>query len=88
MSQESPFQDLGASDDPKAVPWHDAVVWSDRSVDGKRVYQWIPKSEIRSVSWTNGLVSVHIADGSFLAKDLMFILLQAPFVAIGRNVPV
>ena len=88
MELDKPFPEVGASTDPKAVPWHDSVVWSDRTHEGKRVYEWLGKEHIRSVNWTHGLLSVQISDSSFLGRDLMYILLQAPFVVVGRNVPV
>ncbi len=85
---DTPFPEIGGSTDPKAVPWHDAVVWSDRTLEGKRVYEWLSKEEIRTVAWTSGLLSISIRGESHLERDLMFILIQAPFVTIGRNVPV
>lgn len=88
MEIDRPFPEIGASTDPKAVPWHDAVVWSDRVLEGRRVYEWLPKEHIRSVSWTAGCVSIHISEKSFLERDLMFLILQAPFIAVGRNIPI
>lgn len=70
------------------MPWYNAVVWSDRTQDGKRVYEWIKKDDIRAVSWTTGLVSIQIRGESPLDRDLMYVLIQAPFVAVGKNVPV
>ena len=88
MNIETAFPEIKASMDPKEIPWHDAVVWSDHTEGGKHVYEWLSKTEIRSVSWTAGLLSININDQSALYRDLMFILIQAPFVTIGRNVPV
>ena len=85
---ETAFPEIGASTDPKAVPWHDAVVWSDRTEGGKRIYEWLPKADIRGVSWTAGLLSIHIKDDSPMERDVQFILIQAPFVTIGKNVPI
>ncbi|MFH1724246.1 MAG: hypothetical protein ABII00_06445 [Elusimicrobiota bacterium] len=88
MQPEKPFPEVGSSVDPKIVPWQDSVVWSERTSDGRRVYEWLTKEHIRSVGWTNGLVSVQIADASFLARDLIYFVIQAPFVTIGRNVSI
>lgn len=85
---DSPFPEIGASTDPKEVPWHNAVVWSDRLSEGKRVYEWLKKDDIRAASWSSGLLSIQIRGESPLDRDLMYILIQAPFVTIGRNVPV
>ncbi|MBI5201223.1 MAG: hypothetical protein HY925_06525 [Elusimicrobia bacterium] len=82
------FPEIGASTEPKEVPWYNAVVWSDRVVDGKKVYEWVKKEDIRQVGWSNGLVSISIRSESPLDRDLMYILIQAPFVAVGKNVPV
>ena len=84
---DSPFPEFGASTDPKVVPWHTAVVWSDRTEGGKRIYEWLPKSEIRSVSWTSGLLSIQIHGDSVLDRDLAYILIQAPFITVGKHVP-
>lgn len=88
MSTETPFPEIRAATDPKQVPWHDAVVWSERSSGGQRVYEWLLKGDIRQVSWTTGLLSIQISSSSPLDRDLMYILIQAPFVSIGRNVPI
>lgn len=85
---DTPFAEIRSSADPKEVPWHDAVVWSERTAAGNRVYEWLPKGDIRGVSWTSGLLSIQISGSSNLDRDIMFILIQAPFVTIGRNVPV
>lgn len=85
---DTPFPEIRSSTDPKEIPWHDAVVWSERAEGGQRIYEWLPKSEIRSASWNTGLLSIQVSSGSPLDRDLMFILIQAPFVTIGRNVPV
>ena len=85
---DTPFPEIGASTDPKAVPWHNAVVWSERSSGGQRVYEWLKKEDIRVVSWVGGLLSIQIRGESPLDRDLMYILIQAPFVTIGKNVPV
>ncbi|HVE14141.1 MAG TPA: hypothetical protein VNI01_12150 [Elusimicrobiota bacterium] len=87
--QAVPFPEIGVEKDPRKVPWRDAVVWSERvAPDGGRVYEWLTKEHIRSVSWTSGTVSIHISESSILSSDLVFLEIQAPFVAIGKNVPV
>jgi hypothetical protein len=81
------FPEMGLSTDPKQVPWADAVVWSDTWTEGKRVYEWLTKEHMRSVSWERGQVSIELAMTSFLAKHMMYFLIRAPFMVIGRNVP-
>ena len=88
MNPPSPFPEIGSSTDPTKVPWHDAVVWSERAADGGRVYEWLGKEHIRQASWTSGTVSIQVSEESFLYKDVMYFLVQAPFMAIGQNVPV
>ena len=87
MNPETPFPELGSAVDPRAVPWHDAVVWSERTAAGHRVYEWMNKKDIRGVSWTAGLLSIEVSNDSFLEKDLRYILITAPFITIGKNVP-
>ena len=70
------------------TPWPDAVVWSDRTVDGARLYEWLGREHIRAVTWTQGHVSILIAHTSFLAKHLVCMIIRAPFITVGRNVPV
>ncbi|PCI39928.1 MAG: hypothetical protein COB53_02420 [Elusimicrobia bacterium] len=74
--------------DPKMVPWHDAVVWSERSHNGHRLYEWLTKEHVAKVGWTNGVVSVEVANDSFLCKDVRYFIVQAPFVAVGQNIAV
>ncbi len=88
MTPESPFPEIEISTDPKAVPWPDAVVWSERTADGKRVYEWINKKHVRTVSWTGGLVSIALSPESFLEKSVMYFIIQSPFTAVGKNMPV
>ena len=88
MELDKPFPEFGVSQDPKAVPWVDAIVWSDRTIDGRRVYEWIGKEHLVAVSWSTGMLSVRLSSQSFLEKDVMYFLISAPFIAIGKNVPV
>ena len=88
MELDKPFPELGVSMDPRSVPWVDAVVWSDRTVEGRRVYEWIGKDQLVSVSWSSGLLSIRLSTQSFIEKDVMYFLISAPFIAIGKNVPV
>jgi len=83
-----PFPEMGASTDPKQVPWADAVVWSERMDAGQKVYEWLTKEHVRQVSWTSGMVSIELSPESFLSKDSMYFLVRAPFVTIGKNMPV
>lgn len=86
---EPPFPEVGSGSDPRQVPWKDAIVWSERTgPDGRRVYEWLTKEHIRTASWTSGTVSIQISPSSYLAGDLVFIQIQAPFIAIGKNVPI
>ena len=86
---DRPFPEIGVGTDPRLVPWKEAVVWSDRTApDGRRIYEWLEKEHVRSVSWTRGTVSIEISSSSILASDLIFIQLQAPFIAVGKDVPV
>ncbi|OIO07866.1 MAG: hypothetical protein AUJ52_09350 [Elusimicrobia bacterium CG1_02_63_36] len=85
---DKPFPEIGSSMDPAVIPWIDSVVWSERSVAGRRVYEWLTKEHVRRVSWNQGVVSLEVADASFLARDVMYFVIQAPFVAVGRNLPV
>lgn len=88
MDGDKPWPEVGSSGDPKAVPWHDAVVWTVTGADGRRAYEWLSKQHVRGVSWTSGVVSVQVHDDSFLARDVQYIILQAPFVSVGRNIHV
>ncbi len=83
-----PFPEFGLSMDPAKVPWHDAVVWSDRLAQGQRVYEWLTKEHIAKVGWTDGLVSIEVANESFLHENIMYFIVQAPFVAVGQNIRV
>ncbi|HBL16847.1 MAG TPA: hypothetical protein DD417_08915 [Elusimicrobia bacterium] len=83
----TPFPEIGASTDPKQIPWIDSVVWSERTSSGGRVYEWLTRDHIRQVSWTTGSVSIHLHERSFLQKASQFFVIQAPFISIGQNVP-
>ena len=43
---------------------------------------------MRLVSWLNGNVSVQIDEQSPLGKDVQYLIISAPFVVIGKNMPV
>jgi len=88
MNNDTPFPEIQSTTDPKTIPWHMAVVWSDRFADGKRVYEFLGKEHIRLVNWSGGILSVELQDGSPVGRDVMYFILQAPFVAIGKNIPV
>jgi len=82
------FPEIGWSMDPKKVPWADAIVWSERTGNGHRIYEWLTKEHVANVGWTNGLVSVQVANESFLFDSIRYFIVQAPFVAVGQNVSV
>lgn len=82
-----PFPEIGSSTDPKQAPWADAIVWSERSEGGQRVYEWLTKEHIRSASWDKGTVSIQLAPDSFLADSMLYLLISAPFIAVGKRVP-
>lgn len=88
MELDKPFPEFGVSLDPKAVPWANAVVWSDRTVEGRRVYEWIVREHLLAVSWSTGMLSIRLSGQSYIEKDVMYFLISAPFIAIGKNVPV
>jgi len=81
--------EIKSSIDPKAVPWHMAVVWSERTdAAGNKIYEWLAKEHIRLVNWSNGIVSLQIDENSPVGRDMMYLIIQAPFIAVGRNLPV
>ena len=84
----TPFADIESSTDPRAVPWHVAIVWSDSTENGLPVYKWLNKENVRLVNWSNGLVSVQLLEESPIGRDVMYLILHAPFIAIGREMPV
>lgn len=88
MEVDKPFPEFGASTDPRSVPWVDAVVWSDRMLEGRRVYEWLGKEHLAAVSWDKGMLSLKLSSQSFIEKEIMYFLITAPFVSIGKNVPV
>lgn len=88
MSADTPFPEVQSGTDPRVVPWHMAVVWSEGTLDGKRVYQWLSKEHIRLVSWAQGSVSIQILDESPIGRDVMYFIISAPFIAVGKNIPV
>jgi hypothetical protein len=88
MKLEKPFPEIGCSTDPKQVPWAKAVVWSERMETGQRVYEWLTKEHIRGLNWSTGTLSVNISHDSYLDKDVMYFLISAPFIAIGKDVTV
>ncbi len=79
--------EIGRSDDPKAVPWADSVVWCAMPTGPGRVYEWIGKEHLHYATWSNGIVSLNVSKESFLSHTLVQMLVQAPLVWIGKNVP-
>lgn len=88
MNPDTPFPDVQSSTDPKTIPWHMAIVWSDRSVNGQRLYEWLSKEHVRLVNWSNGLVTIQLNEDSKIGRDVMYFVISASFVAIGKNMPV
>ena len=79
--------EIGRGEDPKAVPWADAVVWCQMAPGPGRTYEWLAKEHIRYVTWTNGILSIAISPESFLSKTLVQMMVTAPLVWIGSKVP-
>jgi hypothetical protein len=78
-----PFPEIGSSADPGKVPWADAVAWSRGGA-----YEWLLKEHVRRASWGSGSLSVEIHERSFLYSQVRYLILKAPFMAVGANVPV
>ncbi|MBI4350119.1 MAG: hypothetical protein HY550_01665 [Elusimicrobia bacterium] len=76
------------SSDANEIPWENAVVWTIMPRLGPRVYEWLEKEHIRSVSWTNGIVSILPEKDSVLSDKCLCIVLPAVFTWIGKNVNV
>jgi hypothetical protein len=85
--RDTPFPEIGSNTNPNAVPWAESVVWSDSKASSGRTYEWIEAKDVRSVNWSAGVVSIGIHTGSYLDKHIQYIIINAPFVAIGKNVP-
>jgi len=70
------------------IPWEKAVVWTAMPRVGPRVYEWIDAVHIRSVSWSNGIVSILPEHSSILSSHCQCIVLPSAFVWVGRDVKV
>lgn len=80
------FPEFHVSDDPKKIPWADAVVWTVQPRIGPRVYEWIEKKDIQNVSWVNGDVRIIPNLNSVLSDTFQCIVLPSGFIAVGKNI--
>ena len=80
--------ELKCSSDANEIPWENAVVWSIMPRVGPRVYEWIEREHIRSVSWTNGIVSILPDRDSILNDKCQCIILPSGFTWVGKTVKV
>ncbi|MBI5242155.1 MAG: hypothetical protein HY922_00560 [Elusimicrobia bacterium] len=64
------------------------MVWSEWIGNGQRVYEWLPKENIRNASWATGAVSIQIHDRSYLYNTVKYLLIRSAFISVGQNVPI
>lgn len=76
------------SSNAEEIPWENAVVWTIMPRVGPRVYEWLEGEHIRSVSWTNGIVSILPEKDSILSEKCQCMVLPSGFVWVGKNVKV
>ncbi|MFH2204639.1 MAG: hypothetical protein ABIJ96_16110 [Elusimicrobiota bacterium] len=89
MIPNQAFPEIQSTIDPKTIPWHMSVVWSEHTdAAGNKIYEWLTKEHVRLVSWSNGLLSLQMDENSPAGRDVMYLVIQAPFAAVGRNMPV
>lgn len=71
-----------------AISRADAVVWLKTPVTEAAIFEWLHKSDIRYVLWTNGNISITAAPAFPLSPRLNSMAIEGDVVFIGKNVEV